>query len=188
MKVTVITPTTHDRANMNRRITDLMQAQDYPAFEHLYDFSDNPIGTKRNILCARAEGDIIIHADSDDYYAPDWITRSVEHLLSSGADITGLKRAYFYEPGKNLWQYNYTGSQGYVIGATMCYKRSWWEQNPFKDFQVGEDLKFCVHANVKAHDYINGFYASIHNQNTASHLALSGMKKLPLTEYNRIFH
>jgi glycosyltransferase involved in cell wall biosynthesis len=133
------------------------------------------IGAKRNIGCSNATGDVFLHMDDDDFYRPDWISRSVDHLLTSGANLTGLSRAYFTDE-LNAWEYIYKGTQPYVCGATMCYHRVIWERNPFKEIQTGEDLHFCAGAGrIIPHAYKEGFVARIHGYNTASHLQIPGM-------------
>lgn len=166
-KVTVITPTTHSRKAWNDRVPKIIEAQDYPDIEWLVCYDDVPIGMKRNSLVAAATGDIICHVDSDDYYSPDWITKSVEALVNSNAELTGLSSAYFAKNGK-LLDYTYTGKMPYVCGATMCYWRSTWEKRKFKDINSGEDTMFCEGRKVFAHDYKTGFLANLHDNNTAS--------------------
>lgn len=157
---------------------DLSYLPDGSNVHTFYEGVKETIGTKRNRLCGAAHGDIIVHFDSDDWYAPDFITQSVNHLLTSGADVTGLSKAYFYqrEP-EQAWLYDYTGTQPYVIGSGMCYHKSVWERNPFKDVNAGEDRLFLANAGrVIPHNYITGFLAFIHGNNTESHKALRCMK------------
>lgn len=130
------------------------------------------VGEARNIGCCYSQSDIIIHQDSDDTYSPDWITKSVQHLIDSKADITGLSQAYFSHP-PHLYEYTYQGGQPYVIGASMCYWRRVWEKQPFKHINSGEDALFQVNNLVIPHTYKEGFTANIHGGNTASHLQLN---------------
>lgn len=145
-----------------------------------YEGVKETIGAKRNRLCGAAKGDIIMHQDSDDYYAPDWITRSVQALGNN--DMTGLNRAYFASKDK-AWIYEYRGSQPYCIGASMCYRKSMWERNKFIPSSYGEDTIFCGNAGrIKPHKYIGGFVAGIHDKNTASHNALKYMREVPFDD------
>lgn len=173
--VTIITPTTHDRERYNERIKSIAQYQDYQnIIEHLFDYSPYTIGDKRNNLCEHATGDIIVHFDSDDYYAPDWISKSVQHLLSQNADITGLSSIYFYRYNTHVWEWRNISKQPILAGATFCYWRKIWQRNPFKSVNSGEDTKFCTNAGrISPHDYNTGFLATIHGNNTASHLSLT---------------
>lgn len=165
--VTIITPTTADRAAFMDKLLHMVAAQDYPNIEHLIIEDAGTVGAKRNMGCERAGGEIILHMDSDDQYAADWVSKSVDALLSSGADVVGLGCAYFYckDNGKT---YKYSGDDNYVMGATMCYRKSFWERNPFKDMQVGEDNKFIMGCKVYDHGYIDGFLSILHNSNTSA--------------------
>lgn len=126
------------------------------------------IGTKRNIGCGLAgKNDIILHMDDDDYYHPEWISKSVAFLEHSGADLTGLNSAYFAN-NDHKWQYIYQPPQPFVMGATMCYRKSLWERNKFPDKQVGEDNAFCANAGIiTSHSQIDLFCATIHDNNTS---------------------
>jgi glycosyltransferase involved in cell wall biosynthesis len=166
--VSIITPTTYSREYFNNLCAELGRKQDYKGqIEHLFDFSGDTIGNKRNALIERAKGDIIIHADSDDYYAPDWITKSVEFLLKSGREITGLDKAYFLHNNGKSQLYRYKGSQYYAIGATLCYLKTAWAKGKFKNTSNGEDTYFLQGKSVQPHTYIDGFCATVHGGNTS---------------------
>lgn len=179
--VTVITPTTFDRDAYNTRIKAVIDVQDYPnIIEHSFDYSDNTIGAKRNNLCRAAIGDIIIHADSDDYYAPDWVSRSVAHLIESKADCTGLSSIFFYLHPNNAWQWSNLSNQKIVAGATLCYYKRVWKRNQFKAVNSGEDTIFCGNAGrLIPHTYTNGFLATLHGSNTASHQGIGAKEFRP---------
>lgn len=113
------------------------------------------IGAKRNDLCTRARGEIILHWDDDDYSAPGRIADQVERLLSTGADVTGYNEMEFREDRTGERWY-YTGPAHYALGTSLCYRRSWWERNKFLDMGydaagrpvVGEDNSFVYRANA----------------------------------------
>lgn len=166
--VSIITPTTHDRAWFNERIKRIVAAQDYPNIEHIISCEDTPhIGAKRNSMITSCRGSIIVNMDSDDLYASDWVSRMVSLLLSSHADVVGLKRAYFYKEPE-MWTYTYPEHDKYLFGATMCYKRQFWERSPYRPIRIGEDNEFtqkdCV---IAVSDYIQGFVATVHADNTS---------------------
>jgi glycosyltransferase involved in cell wall biosynthesis len=126
------------------------------------------VGAKRNNLCSFGKGEIIVHMDSDDSYAPNWITHSVNQLLNTKADLTGLDTGIFKElsTGKR-WQYIYKTGQVFILGATMAYWRKTWQRAPFPNKISGEDAEFCATAGiVLPHGYVSGFEASIHPKNT----------------------
>jgi len=100
------------------------------------------IGAKRNLACELAKGKIIAHWDDDDWMA-DWRLRyQVEEIRE--ADICGLNRVLFFDPAEPAaWEYVYPGTtKPWVHGATLCYRKSFWEKNRFRNIDVGEDLRF----------------------------------------------
>jgi len=131
----------------------------------------NTIGAKRNMACEMAKGEIIMHWDDDDWYAPNWISYQMYVLYYTKADICGLRKLYFHNPLHNItWKYIYPANeQPWVGGATMAYHKSLWKRNPFKNIQVGEDNQFVwfSHSRVIAHDYLNGFISMLHRRNTS---------------------
>jgi len=137
-----------------------------------YYYSD-PIGTigmKRNAACELATGEIIMHWDDDDYYGYEWISRSLKALENSDADICGLNTITFYSPlvGK-FWKYDDSdNARPWLSGATMCYRKSFWEKHPFKNIHIGEDYDYIWNngAKIFAHDYLEGFVATLHANNT----------------------
>jgi glycosyltransferase involved in cell wall biosynthesis len=141
------------------------------------------IGVKRNIGCEKAQGEIIMHQDDDDEYANDWISKSVEHLMENDCDVTGLSQFYLYDNElEDLYMYNYHDSGmglHYVTGATMCYWKKFWERHRFEPMQIGEDAHFIWCAvppcRIRSHEYISGFLASIHNENTSRREVLNGL-------------
>jgi len=165
MLVTVITPTTIDRERFNERIRSIVALQDYPHIEHLFDYDDGNIGTKRNRLCERANGGIIVHLDSDDIYAPDWVSRSVSALMASGKQVVGLS-AFYLSDGSKTWKYTYPHDEN-IVGGTFCYYKSYWDRRRFLSMQVGEDNEFVRGVDFGVHGYIDGFLATIHAGNTS---------------------
>jgi glycosyltransferase involved in cell wall biosynthesis len=166
--VSIITPTTTDRAVFNERMYRIVAAQDYSHVEHIVSFDQSKVlGAKMNDMIAQARGSIIVNIDSDDLYAPDWVSRMVKLITSTQADVCGLKRAYFWrEP--EMWTYTYPQHDAYLFGATMCHTRAFWERNPYKTIQVGYDNEFTQKdCKVAVSDYTDGFVATVHASNTS---------------------
>ena len=174
--VSVIIPTTSDREEYNRSIINQFLKQDYPNKEILIDDKEGTVGEKRNRLCEQAKGEIILHMDSDDWYKPTWISESVYALTESGCNLTGLSSLRFYNKEKDeVWRYRYSIGRRpkWVAGATMCYLKSLWEKNKFRETNDGEDNDFAygwggVIPTICARQHISSFLASIHSGNTSS--------------------
>ncbi|MCC8423672.1 glycosyltransferase family A protein [Mucilaginibacter sp. UR6-11] len=143
---------------------------DHYRIRYYYTAPLGTIGAKRNYACELAKGEIIMHWDDDDYYAHDWISKQVDALEQSGADICGLDEIIFFSPlRKKYW--SYAGSEPgrpWLAGATMAYWKFFWEKHPFKDLQIGEDYDYVWNsgATIHAHDYRDGFIATLHARNT----------------------
>jgi glycosyltransferase involved in cell wall biosynthesis len=106
MLVSCITPITESRRHFVPVIDSIISRQTYPHIEHIYLWGDGTIGDKRNKACEQAKGDIILHIDSDDMYSDDWVELQVSTLLSTCADICGLK---IKKPGNTDGQMKLTG-------------------------------------------------------------------------------
>ena len=129
------------------------------------------IGAKRNLACAEARGAIIVHWDDDDWMASWRLSYQVSNLLKEQADLCGLDKPLFYDPScEQAWQYVYDcATQFWVYGATLCYRKSLWEENRFPDINVGEDTRFVwgSRSNRMLALQDTGFYvAMIHPGNT----------------------
>lgn len=142
-----------------------------PQIRYFYFNPKNTIGTKRNWACERANGELITHWDDDDWYAEDWLSYQVYALLNSEADIAGINQVQFFSPSLNkYWMTkNSNSKRPWLTGQSLIYKRSFWEHHPFKDLQIGEDDDFVRNNDAKifAHDYFQGFIATVHENNTS---------------------
>ena len=111
-------------------------------------FSAGPgskLGALRYRACELARGEIILHWDDDDWYPPNRISRQVETLTRTGADLCGSSRIYFlHESAQQAWVYASRGSRPWIAGSTLAYRRSLWERRPFDAVQVGEDSLFVA--------------------------------------------
>jgi glycosyltransferase involved in cell wall biosynthesis len=144
--------------------------------KYFYTAPLGTVGVKRNFACSQAQGEIIMHWDDDDWHANDWISQQVKHLISSGADICGIEHVHFFSPvNDTLWtgtvmNRNNPYTDPWLNGATLAYWKSFWLAHPFKDKQTGEDTHFVATpgAKVFAHDYIDGFVAILHADNTTT--------------------
>ena len=130
------------------------------------------LGTKRNRACDLAAGDIIAHWDDDDWMAPRRLSYQVRTLLEAGADLCGAPRQIYYDPVRDrAWLYQSMGGrQRYVAGNTLCYRRTYWQANPFPEIQVGEDTRFIwgPHArNLVATPDCDYYVGLLHANNTS---------------------
>lgn len=104
------------------------------------------LGGKRNLACAAASGEIILHFDDDDWSAPHRIGAQVELLERSGADACGSRRLLYLDLGRDrAWRYEHPlVDPAWVAGNTLCYRIETWRRRPFRDVGVGEDAAFLL--------------------------------------------
>jgi glycosyltransferase involved in cell wall biosynthesis len=156
-----------------------------PKIRYYYNKIPQSIGTKRNLCCTGANGEIIIHLDDDDWYAQDWISKQVNALIESGADVTGLKDInYFSTVSNKKWDYR-NSDQHWVYGGTLAYWKSFWEKHPFKEMTTGEDNEFLSNsgANIYPHDYTLGYLGILHTSNLGIKIFEDPREKLQLEKW-----
>jgi hypothetical protein len=105
-----------------------------------------PLGAKINESIAFAKGEIIMHFDDDDWYAPGRMQDQVDLLLSSGKHVTGYNDFFIwpmhFKPP--VLPYRQT-TPNLCTGATQAYYLSWWETHKFEETKTGFD---CVFSNT----------------------------------------
>lgn len=99
------------------------------------------IGLKRNACCELASGAIIWTLDNDDWSGPGRMADQVQRLIDNPKMLmTGYDQLVFAnQTTQQAWEYR-SGSG--VCGTSMCYWRSFWQLNRFRNLQVGEDVQF----------------------------------------------
>jgi len=196
MLVSAIMPT-RGRPEMSRRSLDCWRAQTWKEKELIIlDDAEDPsfpagvtepgvrylrsaigrlsIGMKRNDSVAIAKGEMVVHFDSDDIYAPERMADQVQRLMTSGKAVTNYRNIKFTD-GSNWWlNTNWPG--GY--GASLCYRRDWWAKHPFPDTSDSEDWHFVSEA-MRADAFVAGdagdrMVATIHPGNTSPRVIGAG--------------
>lgn len=193
--VTCIMPTANRRRFVPSAI-ELFLAQDYedrelvivddgtddvsdlvPRHPQIRYFREPPgarsLGEKRNLACELSRGDVILHWDDDDWHAPWRIRCQVERLNSEDLDLCGLDRPLFVDArAGQAWEYTLTSAaSGWLCGATLGYRKTFWREHRFPDVRIGEDtrfVRFAGGARMGALADNRFFLARIHSANTAT--------------------
>lgn len=144
----------------------------HPQIRYLYQVPGCSLGSKRNFACEAAVGDIILHWDDDDWYAPWRVGYEVAALEGGSFDVCGLAQPFFVDPAAGrAWQYVHPSNPAqWVCGATLCYRKSFWENHPFADVNIGEDSRFVASARgarIGVLDDNRFFVARIHAGNSS---------------------
>lgn len=210
--VSCIMPTAQRRCFAARAISYFLR-QDYPHKELIIvDDGDDPmedlippgepvrylrleqrasVGAKRNLACSMASGSIVAHWDDDDWMAPTWLSSQVATLLGAAADVCGLEKVLFHAPAQQqAWKYVYDGARPWVYGGTLCYTKSFWENNKFPDINIGEDNTFVWSRRPKrivCNPALRLYVATVHSGNTSpKHTGDRRWHPLPAREITRI--
>lgn len=126
-----------------------------------------PIGTKRNIACEMASGEVIVHFDDDDFSAPGRISAQIELMQSTGKDVVGFNRVRTVDLDSLA-----AGelSVQFACGTSLCYRRSYWAENRFPLTSFGEDWTFAERAfeqgQLATIDGVEFITATTHTGNT----------------------
>ena len=98
-------------------------------------------GTKLNLGVEQARGTILHKIDDDDYYGPDFLETSVNHLPRLNRGRVLVARDCFlilFAPEAHL---RFSG-HGWTAGGTFCFGRKLWEHAPFRDVSGNADSCF----------------------------------------------
>ena len=96
------------------------------------------IGKKRNLLCEKAKGDIIIFMDDDDYIPKERVSHSVENLKD--CEITGCSEIFVYYAELNkIYKYGPL-SENHATCGTLAFTKEYFNTNKFnnKDYKSEE--------------------------------------------------
>lgn len=124
-----------------------MQSLSDPRIRYRHTGERMKVGRKRNELVAATTGDIVVHFDDDDYYAPTYVERMARRL-ESGYDFVKLSGWYLYTVAQGAAAYWDTRrsveANRFGYGFSYAYRRSVWERTPFpEDVHGGEDYPFA---------------------------------------------
>jgi glycosyltransferase involved in cell wall biosynthesis len=125
------------------------------------------VGAKRNALLAKANGEIVVHFDDDDFYGANYIETAVAFLQNGNFDVALLSGFFVAHLNNNSFGYYrtrikdgpaYAFNKGGVrpvdlgkinipfihlcFGWSYVYKKAVWEQGKFEELNVFEDREF----------------------------------------------
>jgi glycosyltransferase involved in cell wall biosynthesis len=102
------------------------------------------LGAKLNLCCAEARGPIIAQWDDDDWYGNDRLSRQMEALVRTNADVCGISDLLYLDLGRGGGhRYVYPAHERpWLLGASLFFRRELWERNRFVEVDVGMDALF----------------------------------------------
>ncbi|MBK8211574.1 MAG: glycosyltransferase [Rhodospirillales bacterium] len=115
-------------------------------YVHLHGRSS--IGAKFNLGIRVAHGDVLALWADDDWHAPQRLSVQVDALEQSGARMCGSDQVVFADLRTGeAWRYEYIPhrrTHSYLVGGTMMFRRSFWNERPFEDRSSAEDNAFIA--------------------------------------------
>ena len=77
---------------------------DHASIRYVRSAGRSSIGTKRNLACELARGDVIVQWDDDDWHGPTRLTYQLADILSGHADLTALAHVLYLDvAGMQFW-------------------------------------------------------------------------------------
>lgn len=122
--------------------------RDEPAVRYIRIAARVSLGTKRNVACREARGEIMVLWDDDDWYAPERIERQVSPIVRGEAEITALHNCFVLElPDRRFWtvtaELHRIMFAGNVTGGTAAFRRQLWEAGiRYPEVNITEDAAF----------------------------------------------
>lgn len=171
--ISVITPT-KDRPEFLPNILRNFFRQDYSldrmeliigddsekSFKNILPEKDNiryfhlecmPLGKKRNFLCDKAKGDIIIFMDDDDYYPSDKVSYTVNNLWQSKYLVSGSSIMYvYYICYDTIFKFgpyrvnNITKTTNHSTCGTLAFKKEYFQNHKFPENATRSEEKYFL--------------------------------------------
>lgn len=134
------------------------------------------LGACLNFAVEKTKFNYIAKFDDDDYYAPYYLTDSLQAFKRTNADIIGKRAHYMYLQGSKTLILRFPHDENRPVsilpGATLVIKRDVLNKVPFPDQSVGEDDLFCMRSKKKGYKvYSAGKYnfVAIRRKNSSNH-------------------
>jgi cellulose synthase/poly-beta-1,6-N-acetylglucosamine synthase-like glycosyltransferase len=123
--------------------------------------------------------------DDDDYYAPTYISNSIQTLMKTNADIVGKRAHFMYLEGSKVLIFRFHKAENKFVsiipGATLVVRRRVFNKVRFPDQNIGEDDKFCLNSRAKGFRIFSAGrfnFAAVRRKNSKNHTWIISDKEL----------
>lgn len=107
-------------------------------------------GAMRNVCAELAQGKVIVHMDSDDWYSTEYLATMVALLDTSRKWVVGLHEIIYWHMADCL-AYRFKATDlPYAAGNSLTYHKQYWQSNRFLDRRIGEDSDFSFKAHLNS--------------------------------------
>ncbi|AIQ11089.1 glycosyltransferase [Paenibacillus durus] len=143
------------------------------------------LGACLNYAVRKAKNSYIAKFDDDDYYAPYYLTDSLQAFKRTKADIIGKRAHYMYLRGSKTLILRFPQDENRpatkLPGATLVIKRDVLNKVRFPNQSVGEDDLFCVRSKRKGYKVYSAGrfnFVAIRRKNSSNHTWIISDKEL----------
>ncbi|MGF9699371.1 glycosyltransferase [Paenibacillus sp. MABNR03] len=143
------------------------------------------LGACLNYAIKKTKFNYIAKFDDDDYYAPYYLTESLQTFQQTDADVIGKRSHYLYLRGsKNLilrFPQDEHRPVTLIPGATLVFKRDVLSHVQFPNRNVGEDDLFCIRSKRKGYKVYSAGrhnFVAIRRKNSSDHTWVISDKEL----------
>lgn len=161
------------------------------------------LGACINFAAKKAKYAYIAKFDDDDYYAPYYLTASLQVMHRSQADVIGKRAHYMYLNGSKTLILRFPHDENRITsrlpGATLVFRKAVIDRVPFPQLNVGEDDVFCLRCKKKGFKVYSGEksnFVAIRRKNSQGHTwviseqeLISHHRKIPnVRNYKKYVH
>lgn len=143
------------------------------------------LGACLNYAIRKTKYSYIAKFDDDDYYAPYYLTDSLQAFIRTNADIIGKRAHYMYLRGAKTLILRFENDENRYVstlpGATLVIKRKVFNKVQFPDKNVGEDDIFCkrsIENGYKIYSASKNNFVAIRRKNSSNHTWIIDDKEL----------
>ncbi len=122
------------------RVDDLVP--DDPRFRYEHVGARIPLGTKRNLLCEAATGDVFLHMDDDDWQPADRISRAVAALDGGDGEVVGRTVVAVWDLLTDRLHTTPSAGDKHAMAGTLAYTRAFWTTHPWANDARDEERQF----------------------------------------------
>lgn len=106
------------------------------------------LGKCLNFGVKKSKFNFIAKFDDDDYYAPSYLTESMQIFKKKNVDVVGKRAHFLWLSGSRILISRFPKSENKYVnllpGATLVIKKSVFKKVPFRNITNGEDDMFCL--------------------------------------------
>ncbi|MBV6715810.1 glycosyltransferase [Paenibacillus chitinolyticus] len=150
------------------------------------------LGACLNYAVKKAKHGYIAKFDDDDYYAPYYLTESLQTFRQTKADVIGKRAHYMYLRGSKTLILRFSQDENRPVtrlpGATLVIRRDVLKKVPFPDRNVGEDDLFCLRSKKKGFKVYSAGkdnFVAIRRKNSSNHTWIISDREL-ITHHKKI--